>query len=93
MLAPLRDLPHVGDVRQAGFMVGVELVRDRRGPVDYDWTERLGVRTCQRAVDQGLLLRPLGNVVVFMPPLASTETELTDLVDIMTRSIRDITES
>jgi adenosylmethionine-8-amino-7-oxononanoate aminotransferase len=69
-LERMAQLPCVGDVRQRGLMAGVELVQDRatRGPFPADW--RMGARVCRLARDRGVLLRPLGDVVVVMPPLA-----------------------
>ncbi|WP_028399569.1 adenosylmethionine--8-amino-7-oxononanoate transaminase [Ectobacillus panaciterrae] len=86
------DLKHVGDIRQKGFMVGIELVKDRETEEPYSWTERVGVRTCHRARELGMLLRPLGNVIVFMPPLASTLEELNEMLAILYDAIADITE-
>ena len=62
--------PHVGNVRQLGFIAGIELVRDRATKEPFPWTERRGQRVCDHAISQGVWLRPLGNVVVIMPPLS-----------------------
>ncbi|MGG4451587.1 adenosylmethionine--8-amino-7-oxononanoate transaminase [Brevibacillus porteri] len=91
LLEPLRDLPHVGDIRQKGLMAGIELVRDKETKEPYHWNERIGVRVCQIAREKGLLTRPLGNVIVFIPPLVSTTEELADMVRILTESIQDVT--
>nr|WP_247900741.1 adenosylmethionine--8-amino-7-oxononanoate transaminase [Paenibacillus pabuli] len=91
-LAALKDFPHVGDIRQKGLMIGIELVRDKETREPYDWAERIGVRVTGRARELGMLTRPLGNVVVFIPPLASTEAELEAMIDILMQSICDITE-
>jgi len=69
-------LPHVGDVRQCGLLAGIELVRDRPSQDPYPWEEKRGMRVCQVVRTHGVLLRPLGNVVVIMPPLAVTLDEL-----------------
>ena len=71
--------PHVGDVRQCGLIAGIELVRDRKTTEAYPWTERRGQRVCDYARTKGVWLRPLGNVVVIMPPLSISATEL-DLI-------------
>ena len=73
-------------------MIGIELVRDRVSREAYHWEERIGVRTAMRAKELGMLTRPLGNVIVFMPPLASTEAELADMCDILIAAIIDVTE-
>ncbi|CAI9001443.1 L-Lysine--8-amino-7-oxononanoate transaminase [Brevibacillus sp. IT-7CA2] len=91
LLKPLRDLPHVGEIRQKGLMAGIELVRDKGTKEPYHWNERIGVRVCQIAREKGLLTRPLGNVIVFIPPLVSTTEELADMVRILTESIQDVT--
>jgi len=86
------SLEHVGDIRQKGFMIGVELVVDKATKAEYDWSARIGGHVCRRARELGMLLRPLGNVIVFMPPLAATTEELDCMIDILYQSIRDVTE-
>ena len=81
MLEELRDLPHVGDVRQRGFMVGIELVKDRKTRQPFDPKLRVGAAVCNRVRRHGVILRPLGDVVVLMPPPAM---ELPDLRTIVT---------
>jgi adenosylmethionine-8-amino-7-oxononanoate aminotransferase len=72
----ISEHPNVGDVRQLGLIAGAELVRDRDTREPYPWAERRGQRVCQHALAEGVWLRPLGNVVVIMPPLAITIEEL-----------------
>jgi adenosylmethionine-8-amino-7-oxononanoate aminotransferase len=72
----IAELPHVGDVRQRGLIAGIELVRDRQMKEPYSWTEKRGIRVCDYAQTEGVWLRPLGNVVAIMPPLAITLPEL-----------------
>lgn len=91
LLEPLRDLPHVGEIRQKGLMAGIELVRDRESKEPYHWNERIGVRVCQVAREKGLLTRPLGNVIVFIPPLVSSSAELADMVRILAEAICEVT--
>lgn len=91
-LANLKDRPHVGEIRQKGLMIGIELVRDKISGEPYDWADRVGVRASMRARELGMLTRPLGNVMVFIPPLASTETELEAMTDILAESIISVTE-
>ncbi len=86
-LAPAADHPHVGEVRQRGLMVGIELVRDRRTREEYGYELRAGHLACLEARRLGAVLRPLGNVVVLMPPLAMTEAELAELCGIALASI------
>jgi adenosylmethionine---8-amino-7-oxononanoate aminotransferase len=78
-LTPLISHPHVGDIRQAGLMVGIELVADRATKAFYPPGDRTGYRICLSLRDSGIFLRPLGDVIVLMPPLSSTEAELRHL--------------
>ncbi|MFC5649947.1 adenosylmethionine--8-amino-7-oxononanoate transaminase [Paenibacillus solisilvae] len=91
-LAALKDRPHVGEIRQKGLMVGIELVQDKDSRAPYDWAERIGVRTSLRARELGMLTRPLGNVIVFIPPLASSQAELDAMTAILSESIISVTE-
>ncbi|CAM4510402.1 adenosylmethionine-8-amino-7-oxononanoate aminotransferase [Paenibacillus endophyticus] len=91
-LAALKDRPYVGEIRQKGLMIGIELVRDKVSREPYDWAERIGVRASLRARELGMLTRPLGNVIVFIPPLVSNEAELDAMTDILAESILHVTE-
>lgn len=91
-LDALWDLTHVGDIRRIGMMVGIELVRDRRTKTPYPSAARMGHRVCMAARDDGLIIRPLGDTVVLMPPLAATRRQLEDLVAVTGRAIRRVTE-
>lgn len=72
----IAQLPRVGDVRQRGLIAGIELVQDLQTKEPYPWTEKRGIRVCEHALTEGVWLRPLGNVVVIMPPLSVTLPEL-----------------
>ena len=89
-LKELEALPHVGELRGKGMMFGIELVRDKATKEPFAMGERIGVRVCQRCRELGMLLRPLGNVVVFMPPLASSETELAEMTTILKQALADV---
>lgn len=91
-LDTLWDLIHVGDIRRIGMMVGIELVRNRRTRTPYPSAARMGHRVCMAARDDGLIIRPLGDTVVLMPPLAATRSQLEDLVAVTGRAIRRVTE-
>ena len=93
LLQPLRTLKHVGDVRQLGFMVGIELVKDCASRESYSAVERIGHHVSLEARRQGLLLRPLGHVLVLMPPLIIGLRDLTHMVSILRRAIEKVTES
>ena len=81
LLQPLTALPHVGQVRQRGLIAAVELVRDKQTAEPYPWSERWGHRVCNAALERGVWLRPLGNVIVIMPPLCISSSELEQLAD------------
>jgi adenosylmethionine-8-amino-7-oxononanoate aminotransferase len=78
-LAPLASHRHVGDIRQAGLMCGIELVADRETKAPFAPGERNGYHVCLALRDCGIFLRPLGDVIVLMPPLSVTHTELQHL--------------
>ncbi|HET8541673.1 MAG TPA: adenosylmethionine--8-amino-7-oxononanoate transaminase [Anaeromyxobacter sp.] len=90
-LAPAARMAHVGEVRQRGLMVGIELVRDRATREEYAFGLRAGHRATLEARKLGAILRPLGNVVVLMPPLAATEAQLEELAAIALASIEKVT--
>ena len=90
-LERFRELPHVGDVRQRGLMVGIELVRDQATGEPYPWEEAMGARVCRRSTELGMITRPLGDVVVFLPPLASTLADLDAMLDILYRAVAEVT--
>jgi adenosylmethionine-8-amino-7-oxononanoate aminotransferase len=86
-------LEHVGDLRQRGLMVGIELVPDRRRwPDPYPPAARIGQRVCEAVRRRGVILRPLGNVIVLMPPLAVSADQVALLVDATAAAIREVTE-
>ncbi len=90
-LARIAAHPHVGDVRQRGLMAGIELVRNRETKEPYAWAEQRGYRVCDHARTEGVWLRPLGNVVVIMPPLAITLNELDRICTAAERGIAHAT--
>lgn len=87
-LKRLESLPGVGDIRQFGLAVGIELVRNRETKEPYPTAERRGMRVCRHAVGKGVFLRPLGDVIVLMPPLSITEEEIGLIVDAVESGIR-----
>jgi len=91
LAAEIALLAHVGDVRQQGVMVGVELVAERAGRVPYPPAARIGQRVVRAARARGVILRPLGNVIVLMPPLAIAAAELERLLDVARESIVEAT--
>jgi adenosylmethionine-8-amino-7-oxononanoate aminotransferase len=93
MLKPLLAHPHVGDIRQIGLIAAIEMVRDRRTKEPYPLAERMGARVTEEARLAGLLLRPLGNIIVLMPPLSTTAKELRAMVEIVASTIKIVTET
>jgi adenosylmethionine-8-amino-7-oxononanoate aminotransferase len=91
LLKPLRDHPQVGDIRQLGLIVGIELVRNRATKAPYPLAERVGMRVADEAKNLGLLLRPLGHIIVLMPPLSTTRQELRQMAGIVTKAITAVT--
>jgi adenosylmethionine-8-amino-7-oxononanoate aminotransferase len=89
-LEAMRSLPHVGDIRNCGIMTGIELVRDKRTKEPYAPEEKIGQRVILEARKKGLIIRPLGNVIILMPPLSITEEEIDVICDITTASIQAV---
>jgi adenosylmethionine-8-amino-7-oxononanoate aminotransferase len=92
-LAELEALPAVGEVRQRGLMVGVELVADANSRERFDSADRIGHLVCMAIRQHGIILRPLGDTIVLMPPLSITSEEIDHLVDSLAQSIASVTGS
>lgn len=88
-LAGLASLSCVGDIRQRGLMAGIELVADKTTRADFPVRDQIGARVCAACRPQGLLIRPLGNVIVLMPPLSVTCEELSFMVRTMRIAITE----
>ncbi len=86
----LKDCPHVGSIRGRGLMVGIELVQDRESKTAFDPALLLGRKVCELATKLGVWIRPLGDVVILMPPLSIQETELNMLADVVVSSIQEV---
>jgi adenosylmethionine-8-amino-7-oxononanoate aminotransferase len=86
--ARFHDHPHVAEVRQTGMILAIELVKNKATREPYPWQERRGVKVYQYALSKGVLLRPLGNVIYFMPPYIITEDELILLADVAWQGIQ-----
>ncbi|MHC1728205.1 MAG: adenosylmethionine--8-amino-7-oxononanoate transaminase [Syntrophobacteraceae bacterium] len=92
-LEAFKALPHVGDVRRLGIMTGIELVADRDSKADFAPEQKIGHRVILEARKRGLIIRPLGNVIVLMPPLSISTEEIDRLCGITFEAIRIVTES
>ncbi len=86
-LEPLAAHPHVGEIRQRGLMVGIELVADRGSRAPFPRAERRGHRAILEARKRGVILRPLGDVVVLMPPLCLDGAQLDELAHVTRAAI------
>lgn len=82
---PLADHPHVAEVRQCGMIVAVEMVREKASRTPYPWQERRGLVVYRHGLERGVLLRPIGNVIYFMPPYVITPGE----IDLMVEAARE----
>lgn len=91
LLQDLNTLPHVGDIRQLGFMCGIELVQSKETKLAYPSDWRVGYQVSLKMRELGMLTRPLGDVVAFLPPLASTVEELEAMVSIIKQAIDKVT--
>jgi adenosylmethionine---8-amino-7-oxononanoate aminotransferase len=91
-LKAFRKLEHVGDIRQCGFLAGIELVKDRRTKREYLASEKIGVKVIMEARKLGLIIRPLSDIIVIMPPLCISSVDLSGMLDIIYRSIKKVTE-
>lgn len=90
-LAPLRTHSHVAEVRQTGMIAAVELVADTRTRTPYPAAERRGLRVYLHGLQHGALLRPLGNVVYFMPPYVVSTAQIDQLVEVAIAGIERAT--
>ena len=89
----LLALPHVSDVRQWGYMVGIELVKDKQSKKSYPSVQRVGHKVIREARTRGVIIRPLGDIIILMPPLSIGDEELKTLLDVTHDSIRAVTEN
>ena len=89
----LHDHPHVGEVRQKGLMIGIELVQDRDGLISYDTKLRLGHQVTLAARKRGVILRPLGDVIVLMPAPAMGVELIDRLCDVAMECIQEVTRT
>ena len=89
-LKSLWSLPNVGDVRQVGLVAGVELVRDWRTREPFALAERAGIRVCEAMARRGVLTRPIGSVVVLMPPYCTTAAQVRRMVGALHEAAEEV---
>jgi len=87
----LEDHPHVAEVRQRGMIVAVELTADKEARTPYPWQQRRGLAVYRHALTRGVLLRPIGNVVYFMPPYVITPEQIDLMVEVAREGIERAT--
>jgi len=91
--ARFSEHPHVAEVRQTGMILAIEMVKNKLTREPYPWQERRGLKVYQYALSKGVLLRPLGNVIYFMPPYIITEEELLLIAEVawdgIQRAVKD----
>ncbi|MFM8471731.1 MAG: aspartate aminotransferase family protein [Limisphaerales bacterium] len=92
-LNSLWSLPNVGDVRRVGLVAGIELVRDWRTREPFALAERAGIRVCEAMARRGVLTRPIGNVVVLMPPYCTTRAQLRRMVGALREAVEEVFRS
>ena len=91
-LEKFRDLAHVGDIRQTGMVGALELVKNKETKEPYQFEDRIGHNVFKEALKNGALLRPIGNVIYFMPPYIIKNEEIEKLTKIAYNAIKIVTE-
>lgn len=89
-LPSLWSLPNVGDIRQVGLIAGVELVRNWKTREPFPLRERIGIRVCEAMSRRGVLTRPVGNVIVVMPPFCTTASQARRIVSVLRDSVEEV---
>jgi adenosylmethionine-8-amino-7-oxononanoate aminotransferase len=82
--------PNVGDVRREGLIAAIELVRDFRTRAPFPFAERIGHRVCEAAKQHGLLTRPIGDVLLLMPPYCVTEAQIAEMTGALGRALNEV---
>ncbi|HHT9104789.1 MAG TPA: adenosylmethionine--8-amino-7-oxononanoate transaminase [Candidatus Wujingus californicus] len=90
-LKTFESLEHVGDIRQCGLIAAIELVKDKTTKEAYPLEKRIGIKVCFEARKHGLLIRPLGHIIIIMPPLIISKEEMDRMLDIIYNSIKSVT--
>jgi adenosylmethionine-8-amino-7-oxononanoate aminotransferase len=85
--ASLADHPHVAEVRQCGMILAIEMIADKASRTPYPWQERRGLHVYRHGLEHGALLRPIGNVIYFMPPYVITADQIDNLARVATEGI------
>jgi len=86
-LKDISGLAYVGDVRNKGLMAGIEMVKNKESREPYAWEDKMGWKVAHHARDKGVFIRPLGNVIVIMPPLSISNDNLTRMLAVVKDAI------
>jgi adenosylmethionine-8-amino-7-oxononanoate aminotransferase len=89
-LKTLWALPQMGDIRQVGLTAGIELVKDWRTREPFELRERAGIRVCDALARRGVLTRPIGNVIVLMPPFCTTPGQVRRIVAALAEAVSEV---
>jgi adenosylmethionine-8-amino-7-oxononanoate aminotransferase len=89
-LLTLWQLPNIGDIRQVGLVAGIELVKDWRTREPFALRERAGIRVCEAMARRGVLTRPVGNVIVLLPPYCTTQKQLRKIVAALHAAVAEL---
>jgi adenosylmethionine-8-amino-7-oxononanoate aminotransferase len=90
-LKDIADIAHVGNVRNRGLMAGVELVKHKKNKAAYAWEDKMGWKVAHYALDKGVFIRPLGNVIVLMPPLSISNENLEQMLAVIKDAVISVT--
>ncbi len=85
--------PNIGEIRQIGMISALEIVKDKEKKENFPWEKRIGFNIYKEAIKNGALLRPLGDVIYFMPPYVINEDEIEFMVKVAYKSINKVLES
>lgn len=92
-VAGFSDHPHISDVRQSGMIAAVEMVQNKETREPYPWQERRGLSVYRHGLENGVLLRPLGNVVYFMPPYVINIEQIVKMVEVALQGVELATKN
>jgi adenosylmethionine-8-amino-7-oxononanoate aminotransferase len=85
--------PSIGDIRQVGLIAGIELVKDWRTRKPFELREQAGIRVCEAMAQRGVLTRPIGNVIVLMPPYCTSPQQVRQIVAALSQAVEQELES
>ncbi len=88
----IKDHPNVSDVRQKGMVLAIELIKNKKKKIPYNWKERRGIKAYLHGLKNNVLMRPLGNVLYFMPPYVISKKQISFVSDIMREGIDEATK-